>query len=307
MPESKDRLAGLATMSPGATYDRAHDATVEREVWDRVQAALADKAPARTRRANIRHPSILAGLVHDGHGRKMTPSHAVKPAKRYRYYMMRDRQPGTPAVWRVPAHDLEQLVVARLCRHLVEEREVDGNSSLGAHDDAGSENASRASSLMKGSEIERTDSIQALVQRIDVRRDCVELTLQPADDKPTQVLTAAAALIRSGRQTRLVPPGVQTTNTQVPDEGLIRLVAYAHAARLAITDAGDQPVDAIAEKHGFTPHYFAQLVRLGGLAPDIVTAILEGRQPASLTRTRLAQTKALPLSWNEQRRLFGFA
>ena len=54
------------------------------------------------------------------------------------------------------------------------------------------------------------------------------------------------------------------------------------------------------------PHYFAQLALLGGLAPDIVTAILEGRQPAILTRTRLARTKALLLDWNEQRRMLGF-
>jgi site-specific DNA recombinase len=291
----------------GATYDGAHDAIIERVVWDRVQAELADKAPARTRRANIRHPSILAGLVHDGHGRKMTPSHAVKQAKRYRYYMTRDRQPGMPAVWRVPAHDLEHLVIARLCRHLVYDREVDDHSSLGAHDDAERQNASTASGLMDGSEIERTDIIQALVERIDVRRDCVELTLRPVGDQITQILTAAATLIRSGRQTRLVPPGVQMANCKVPDEGLIRLVANAHAARLAIAEADDRPVGAIAEENGFTPHYFAQLVRLGGLAPDIVSAILEGRQPAHLTRTRLARTKALPLAWNEQRRLFGFA
>ena len=237
----------------------------------------------------------------------MTPSHAVKRAKRYRYYMTRDRQPGTPAVWRVPAHDLEQLVIARLCRHLVDEREVDGESSLDVHDEVERQNVATASSLMEGSEIERTDSIQALVERIDVRRDCVELKLHPVEDKPTELLTAAATLIRSGRQTRLVPPGVQTSNCQVPNEGLVRLVANAHAARLAIAEGGDQPVDAIAEESGFTAHYFAQLVRLGGLAPDIATAILEGRQPASLTRTRLARTMALPLDWNEQRRLFGFA
>jgi len=160
---------------------------------------------------------------------------------------------------------------------------------------------------MEGSQIERTDIFQTLVERIDVRRDCVELTLRPVGDQPMQVLTAAATLIRSGRQTRLVPPGVQMANCKVPDEGLIRLVANAHAARLATAEAGDQPVDAIAEESGFAAHYFAQLVRLGGLAPDIVTPILEGRQPAHLTRTRLARTKALPLDWNEQRRLFGFA
>lgn len=93
-------------------------------------------------------------------------------------------------------------------RHLVDDREVDGDSSLGGYDDAKRCNASTVSSLMEGSEIERTDIIQALVERIDVRRDCVELTLRPVGEKPTQALTAAATLIRSGRQTRLVPPGV---------------------------------------------------------------------------------------------------
>ena len=291
----------------GATYDGAHEAIVDRELWDRVQAALADKAPARTRRANIRHPSILVGLVHDGHGRKMTPSHAVKHAKRYRYYMTRDREPGTPAVWRVPAHDLEQLVIARLCRHLVEDRTINSEQSLDAHDDSERDNTSLASRLMDGSEIERGDIIQELVERIDIRRECVEVTLSVSGVRTKGSLTAAATLVRSGLQTRLVPPGVQTTGSQAPDERLVRLVANAHAARLAIAEAGDRSVDVIAEEQGFTSHYFAQLARLGGLAPDIVTAILEGRQPAALIRTRLARTKALPLDWNEQRRMFGFA
>lgn len=291
----------------GATYDGQHDAIIERELWDRVQAALADKAPARTRRANIRHPSILAGLVFDGHGRQMTPSHAVKQVKRYRYYMTRERQLGTPAVWRVPAHDLEQLVLARLCRHLVENRDFDSESSLDAHDDAERHKPSEAARLMEESDLERTDVIQSLVERIDVRRECVELTTRPNSDGANEVLIAAATLIRSGRQARLVPPGAQTSGSQVPDEGLIRLIANAHSARLALISAGDLTIDAIAEQNGFTPHYFAQLARLGGLAPDIVTAILEGRQPANLTRTRLARTKALPLYWNEQRRMFGFA
>lgn len=69
----------------------------------------------------------------------------------------------------------------------------------------------------------------------------------------------------------------------------------------------DRPIADIASEHGFTVHYFSQLARLGSLAPDIVSAILEGRQPAALTRTRLARTKALPLDWNEQQRMFGFA
>jgi hypothetical protein len=125
------------------------------------------------------------------------------------------------------------------------------------------------------------------------------------EDPP--VLTASAALIRAGLQTRLVPPGVQPETSARRDEHLIRLVANAHAARLAVAAAGDRPLIEVAAEQGFTLHYFSHLARLGSLAPDIVTAILEGRQPASLSRTRLAKTKALPLAWSEQRRLLGFA
>jgi len=48
------------------------------------------------------------------------------------------------------------------------------------------------------------------------------------------------------------------------------------------------------------------LAALGCLAPDIVTAIVEGRQPASLTARRL-QDIDLPLAWPDQRALLGFA
>ena len=50
-----------------------------------------------------------------------------------------------------------------------------------------------------------------------------------------------------------------------------------------------------------------RIVRLAYLAPDITTAILDGRQPANLTAARLSQTSELPLAWSEQRRALGFA
>ena len=41
------------------------------------------------------------------------------------------------------------------------------------------------------------------------------------------------------------------------------------------------------------------------LAPDIVAAILEGRQPAELTTKTLTIGIELPLAWDEQRRVLG--
>jgi site-specific DNA recombinase len=49
------------------------------------------------------------------------------------------------------------------------------------------------------------------------------------------------------------------------------------------------------------------LIRLSYLAPDIVRALLEGRQPIELTPTALLRlSKDLPHDWSEQRHVLGF-
>ena len=290
----------------GQSYAGEHDAIVDRALWDAVQAALADKAPARQRRTNIQHPSLLTGLAYDGHGRRMTPSHAVKQAKRYRYYMTQQIEPGGPVAWRVPAHDLEQLVIARLCRHFAEQGAAD-TSSLHAHDDGRRAAADIIASLIDAPEHERAATVAVLIERIDLQRERLVIRLRSAGDDTQPVeLEAAASLVRSGRQTRLVLAGVQPEAAARRDEALVRLVANATAARKAVAGKVERELADHAVAHGFTLQYFSHLARLGGLAPDIVTAVLEGRQPAALTRTKLARTKALPLDWVEQRRMFGF-
>ena len=51
----------------------------------------------------------------------------------------------------------------------------------------------------------------------------------------------------------------------------------------------------------------SRILPLGLLAPDIVEAILGGRQPIELTAKRLKRIRDLPVSWAEQRRVLGFA
>ena len=61
---------------------------------------------------------------------------------------------------------------------------------------------------------------------------------------------------------------------------------------------------SIAKSAGLSERSVSQVVHCAFLAPDLVEAVLQGRQPAQLTPR---QMKALPLDWNEQRRMFGFA
>jgi hypothetical protein len=96
----------------GATMDR------DQPLWDAVQAQLADNAVERHSGARNRRPSVLAGMLFDGDGNHMTPSHAVKKSTRYRSYVSRpliakDQTQGFAGL-RIPAGEIEQLVTSRL-------------------------------------------------------------------------------------------------------------------------------------------------------------------------------------------------
>ena len=60
----------------------------------------------------------------------------------------------------------------------------------------------------------------------------------------------------------------------------------------------------IAQRHTLSEPHVRRLLRFAYLAPDIVEAIVEGRQPRTLTVKLLLQ--GIPLDWSDQRAAFGF-
>ena len=55
----------------------------------------------------------------------------------------------------------------------------------------------------------------------------------------------------------------------------------------------------LAEAEGVTRSFVTRLLRLTLLAPDIVEAILDGRQSKGMQIEEL--TRAMPIAWEEQR------
>jgi hypothetical protein len=51
--------------------------------------------------------------------------------------------------------------------------------------------------------------------------------------------------------------------------------------------------------------YLIRTLRLAYLAPEVVEAILSGREPRGLTVNVLMKSVQLPLAWDEQRRALG--
>jgi ParB-like chromosome segregation protein Spo0J len=88
------------------------------------------------------------------------------------------------------------------------------------------------------------------------------------------------------------------------DETLIKALVRAHRWRRQIENGLAKSITDLAEQEGVTDAYVCRLLPLTCLAPDIVEAILDGRQPRGL---RLAEMLGNgPGGWDEQRRAFGF-
>ena len=91
------------------------------------------------------------------------------------------------------------------------------------------------------------------------------------------------------------------------DATLIKLILRGKKISKRVFEPGCPTLEDIATEEGIGSSYAIRLVRLTFLAPDIVAAILAGKQPAELTANKLMADTRLPLDWREQRTVLGFA
>jgi hypothetical protein len=312
----------------GQSHPGEHTPIVDQPLWDAVQAQLTANTAERNSGTRTRQPSLLAGMLFDGDGNRMTPTHATKQGRRYRYYVSRtlitDDQSDRSAGLRIPAGEIEQAVTSRLRRWLVDPSSVYQAIRL-ADPSAQRRLIARAEDIGKSwSELPATRQhafVTALIERIDVGANRIDIHLRPARlstlldiaatplssaTDETQILSVPIKLRRCGRETKMLIEGTDPFATAKPDARLIKLLIRAREFNATLVDSDGVPFAALAKREGVSPSYFTRLVRLSYLAPDITQAILDGRQPRDLTADKLLAYSRLPLTWHEQRRVLGF-
>jgi site-specific DNA recombinase len=83
--------------------------------------------------------------------------------------------------------------------------------------------------------------------------------------------------------------------------GLIQSIVRAHGWIHSLQDGTYGSIEELAEATGLHPKVVRQALRLAFLAPEVTSAIREGRQPKGLSLARIPML--LPLSWTEHRPL----
>ena len=313
-------------------YPGEHQAIVEPELWDGVQARLAANAVERSTGERAKNPSLLAGLLFDADGNRMTPTHAVKKGRRYRYYvshpLITQARAGSPDGLRVPAPEIEQLVAKRMCQFLSEP-----DSILEIAEQQALAPAMQQRLIDRAAEIAGSWSslpptqIRALftmlIRHIEVRPERVEVQLRPARlptilgiasaitessdkaDADLLILSVAAQLRRTGKEMTLRIERRDEFPAR-PNPSLIKLIVRAHLFEAKLLQSDGGKFAELARREKLNRPYFARILRLTYLAPDITDAILDGRQPLNLSAAVLLNHPSLPLSWPEQRKALGF-
>ncbi len=319
----KNRVYRGETVHKDKVYPGEHQPIVDADLFDRVQRMLADRAGGQHRRQRASVPSMLTGVIRDGEGRAMSPRHAVRNGRRYRYYVSQTTAPGTDGIpndatlVRLSAGELDDAV-----RHGVMTLLQDGSAlveqaqSVGIHD---------ARQLLDWSMIaaqkvanEPTASLRGFLQSVglqvsidghsatvtlDLGKLLAQASGEAADAKISKIIPLIIALDRKsyGHEMLLcVVPTSHTANQRNPK--LFDLIVRAFVARDHLLTVDPDT----AATNASTPHLL-RIARLAYLAPDIIAAIIDGEQPPRLTARDLAKAASLPLSWAEQRRALGFA
>ena len=314
-------------------YPGEHAAIIEQQLWDAVQARLAEHRTNAADRSNGTMASLLTGLLYDETGDRMVPSHAVKGGKRYRYYVSARLIAGTradaPDALRVPASDIESGIIERLRQFLT------SNAALFEALQPMEPDARRlqqlahrggelATSLGSSNRQQLAATLRSIISRIEICSDQISLTMRPTQilamlrevttsrnpvpDGPTVeldaplVLTVALARRRAGRDTRLLIDGPHAVQA---DPALLRLLIRARELKAKLMLSGEASLTETAAGEGISRSYLTRIARLGFLAPDIVQAILDGRQPLHLSAARITRLTNLPLDWSEQRAVLG--
>jgi site-specific DNA recombinase len=283
----------------GTAYAGAHEAIVDEELWSAVQARLSGNR-TRRRRARIEGGAILGGLIFDDRGNRMSPTYTARRGNRYRYYisqalLLGKREGSRP---RISADDVERLIVEQLCRRQ-------------KRDDLVADVATGVWSA------ETRELIQSTVDRVVIRLDEIEVTFKVVgagstaasidDDEKCEsrnTLRLPLPPPRPRERKEIFVPGKSETQPRRIDRALVLALARARSWMRALRQAEFVDTAEIAKRFALSEPHVRRLLRLVYLAPDIVEAIVEGRQPRILTVKLLL--RGIPPDWADQRAAFGF-
>jgi hypothetical protein len=234
--------------------------------------------------------ALLTGRIFDDRGNRMSPSHVRKGGLKYRYYLscalLHGAAERAGSVRRVPAADIEALVIRSVREHLKPSQEIDDRGLVKTH-----------------------------VARVEVQPEQLIIQLAEAQASDRQKAASNAALqvswqktISRRRRAILVPDGMSPQHARpIRAENRATLVASIARGRRWLEELIAEETattESIAQREGCSVRKVNMTISLAFLAPDLVKAAIDGQLTHGMGVARLAD---LPAEWSRQHQMLGLA
>jgi site-specific DNA recombinase len=273
----KNRIYLGETGHNGKWFPGEHQAILKPETFDQVQQLLKHN---RIRRTIHRHQNgaLLAGLIFDDRGNRMSPSFSVKNRIRYPYYvssaLLRGRKANAGSLPRLPAHEIEAPVLT----------------------------AARGRFPNMEAAPTHRDLVEQCIERVVVGNEKVEIKFKAHDNETNATIEIPWSSARNTSPARM--EGGFDSDALTPSPQLVQAIVCAHRWVRLLTDGTHKTVESLAQSVNVHPKIVRNGIRMAFLSPDITAAILEGHQPTTLSLMDFKNE--LALGWAKQRRALEF-
>ena len=300
----------------GTQYEGQHAPIIDAHTWDAVHRTLHTNRNTHADALRAQSPNLLAGRLFDDKGHAMSPSHAVKRGKRYRYYtsqaVVQLRPETGGSITRLPADEIERVVIQVLLHALTDR--ITAHTLLGPDAPIAQRVAlTERVTALAGTLPDDRATPRALITKVTAGQNGVRVDIATAalanvlgvdppgvDTPPILTRNISVRLRRCRGEAKLFTGHDHETDTSPLHTSLLKALARAHDWNQPLIRGEARSIRQLADDASVTEGYVRQLLPIADLAPDLVGAILHGSAPSTLTLDTLMRD--LPLDWAEQRR-----
>ncbi len=251
--------------------------------------------------------ALLAGKIFDDRGNRMSPSHATKAGRRWRYYVsqapLQGRKRDAGSLARASAAEIEKLVMEAISSCLL----TSGRSIVTSTGRAQTSAEAKTPGETVGERPDANDHARDLreaIERVTIGRTTITIVLSDdvAAEGRDQTLTVRWTPPSPTRRREIIQgegdqnPSIRPMRVKAR-VGLVEALRNAHRWLDELLDEPQQNIEAIAAREGNTERSIRMTLSLGFLAPAIVKAAIEGRLPRGFGVTRLIDP---PMAWSDQ-------
>ncbi len=286
-------------------YDGEHEAIICDEIFEEVQKLLYENKVDKTCGVKSSSNSLLAGLIYDDLGNKMTPSHSNSHGRRYRYYISRalKNNEETGSVSKIPAGEVEKFVIETTKEFLQDKKQIQNIVS--------EYKISKQNKLIyiaqNIQDYSEPKLIRAIIHRIVVSKNLIEITYNEASIK--KVLNALAnnqeivipdkneeltpiviskniKITQPSRNDNILILNAKEYDTLQPNPYLVNAIVKSFYYHKQI-QAGKTIEDLQIEEGLKDSKYIRNIMNLKYISPELAKQILNGTQPQELSLQKL--------------------